>query len=242
MPDTGTRLGRLDELLGLLKLRDFATGTELAAELGVSLRTVRRDLEVLRARGVQLEADRGRGGGVRVSTAWSHGRIHLDAAEAMDLLLSLTIAEKIQSPLLLQNVQAIRRKVAASFAGPVAGRIKILRKRVLVGQNASPAVLSTFVLPDRLVVRALSTAFFEQRLVEIGYVDQHGRITTRTVEAQFLYFNMPVWYVLGWDRLREAPRMFRIDRIRTASAQPQGFRLRAAGPFLAEAEHTAQPL
>src|SRR5688500_8833194 len=112
MPNAASRLGRLDELLGLLKSRDFATGAELAEEVGVSIRTLRRALEVLRERGVPVEADRGRGGGVRVAGAWSAGRVHLNATEAMDLLLSLTVAEKIRSPLLLQNLQAIRRKLA----------------------------------------------------------------------------------------------------------------------------------
>ncbi len=73
MPDTISRLSCLDELLGLLRSRDFATGAELARELGVSMRTLRRDLEVLRQRGVPLEADRGRGGGVRVAGGWSAG-------------------------------------------------------------------------------------------------------------------------------------------------------------------------
>ncbi len=52
------------------------------------------------------------------------GPVHLSAAQAMDLLLSLTIAEKIQSPLLLQNLQSIRRKISASFAEPQASKIK----------------------------------------------------------------------------------------------------------------------
>lgn len=149
MNPTTSRLGRLDELLGLLKSRDFSTGAELAEELRVSIRTLRRDLEILRDRGVPIEADRGRGGGLRVTTAWSSGRVHLNAAEAMDLLLSLTIAEKIQSPLLLKNVQAIRRKIAASFAEPQASKIRVLRRRVFVGQNASAAVMSSlaFLIP-----------------------------------------------------------------------------------------------
>jgi predicted DNA-binding transcriptional regulator YafY len=242
MPDAMSRLGRLDELLGLLKSRDFATGAELAVELGVSIRTLRRDLEVLRERGVPVEADRGRGGGVRVAGAWSAGRVHLNATEAMDLLLSLTVAEKIQSPLLLQNLTAIRRKLAASFAEPQAGRIRTLRRRILIGQNASAAVLANIGTPDQRVLGLLTAAFFDQRCADIDYVDQQRSTTTRTIEAQFLYLNMPVWYVLAWDRLREAPRTFRIDRITRAQPREESFRLRPAAPFLASAEHDAQTL
>jgi predicted DNA-binding transcriptional regulator YafY len=242
MSPTKSRLGRLDELTGLLKSRDFATGTELADELCVSIRTLRRDLEVLRDRGVPIEADRGRGGGIRVAATWSSGRVHFNAAEAMDLLLSLTIAEKVRSPLLLQNVRSIRRKIAASFTDPLASKIRVLRRRVFVGQNASAAVLSSFGLPDPKVVAPLTAAFFDQRCADIEYVDQHGTATTRTVEAQFLYFNMPVWYVLAWDRLRQAPRSFRIDRITRARTLAESFRLRQPAPFLADAELDAQTL
>ena len=179
---------------------------------------------------------------MRVTASWSSGRVHLNAAEAMDLLLSLTIAEKIQSPLLLQNVQSIRRKIAGSFTEPQASKIRVLRRRVFVGQNASSAVLSSFGLPDPKVVAALTAAFFDQRYADIDYVDQHGITTTRTVEAQLLYFNMPVWYVLAWDQLRRAPRSFRIDRITRTRMVAGSFRLRQPGPFLADAEHDAKTL
>jgi predicted DNA-binding transcriptional regulator YafY len=242
MPDAASRLGRLDELLGLLRSRDFATGKELADELRISVRTLRRDLDVLRERGVPLEADRGRGGGIRVAGAWAAGRVHLSATEAMDLLLSLAIAEKIQSPLLLKSLEAIRRKVAGSFAEPHAARIKTLRRRILIGQNASAAVLSSVGTPETRVLASLSAAFLDQRCADIDYVDQEGTTTTRTIEAQFLYLNMPVWYVLAWDRLRQAPRTFRIDRITAVRPLEQSFRLRPAAPFLASAEHDAQSL
>jgi predicted DNA-binding transcriptional regulator YafY len=160
----------------------------------------------------------------------------------MDLLLSLTIAEKIQSPLLLGNMQAIRRKVTASFTEPHAGRIKALRRRILIGQNASPAVLSSMSTPDSRVLPLLTTAFFDQRCAEIDYVDQLGTTTTRTIEPQYLYLNMPVWYVLAWDGLLQAPRTFRIDRIAAARPLEMSFRLRPAAPFIASAEHDAQTL
>jgi predicted DNA-binding transcriptional regulator YafY len=225
-----------------LKSRDFATGADLAEELGVSMRTLRRDLGVLRERGVPLEADRGRGGGIRVAGGWSSGRVHLNPAEAMDLLLSLAVAEKIQPPLLLNNLHAVRRKIIASFAEPHATRIKTLRRRVLIGQNASAAVLSSVGVPDKRMLPSLSAAFFDQRTTEIDYVDQQGATTTRSIEPQFLYLNMPVWYVLAWDLLRQAPRTFRIDRIIGARPLEALFRLRPAGPFLASAEHDAQSL
>jgi predicted DNA-binding transcriptional regulator YafY len=74
------------------------------------------------------------------------------------------------------------------------------------------------------------------KCIAITYVDQHGAITLREIEPQFLYLGMPVWYLLAWDRMRNAIRYFRIDRIKSATPLDASFRLADPGPFLAEAE------
>ena len=53
-----SRLERLEELKGLLKAREHVTTADLAADLGVSLRTLRRDLDLLRDAGIPIESDR----------------------------------------------------------------------------------------------------------------------------------------------------------------------------------------
>ena len=59
-------MARLEELKGLLKGRDRSTGEALAAELGISRRTLHRDVAILRDNGLAIEAARGRGGGMRL--------------------------------------------------------------------------------------------------------------------------------------------------------------------------------
>src|SRR5450631_3706798 len=102
---------RLDQLLGLLASHQHSTGPALAAELGVSLRTLRRDMARLAARGVPIEAERGRGGGVRLPARVGLGRLQLDHREAVDLLLALAIGERIGSPLLLSSLKGLRQKI-----------------------------------------------------------------------------------------------------------------------------------
>lgn len=60
------RVSRLLTLVGLLKARGSMTAEELAGELGVSRRTVYRDVEVLAKAGVRLESAHGRAGGYRI--------------------------------------------------------------------------------------------------------------------------------------------------------------------------------
>ncbi|MGH6689853.1 MAG: helix-turn-helix transcriptional regulator, partial [Gammaproteobacteria bacterium] len=86
MRATASRLSRLEELKGLLKAREHSTAEALASELGVSRRTLQRDLAILRDSGLPIEAARGRGGGMRLHPNWALGRTHFSAAEAIDLL------------------------------------------------------------------------------------------------------------------------------------------------------------
>ena len=239
---TSSRLQRLEELKGLLKAREHVTAAELADELGVSLRTLNRDLAVLRDSGVPIESDRGRGGGLRLQRSWALGRLHLSPAEAIDLLLSIAIAERMNSPLLLQQLAPIKRKIVAAFSEAYQPKIRSLRKRILVGRPASEQVIASFSPPQRGALTGVAEAFFNMQCIAIGYVDQNGATTSREVEPQFLYLNVPVWYVLAWDRLRGAVRCFRIDRIKSVTPLETGFRLADPRPFLAEAEEGIEAL
>jgi predicted DNA-binding transcriptional regulator YafY len=205
---TSSQLRRLEELKALLKAREHATAADLSAELGVSLRTLNRDLAMLRDSGVPIESDRGRGGGLRLQRNWSLGRLHLSPEEAIDLLLSVAIAERMNSPLLLQQLAPIKRKIVAAFSEGYQGKIRSLRKRILVGAPASAQVLASFSPPARKPLAGIADAFFNMKCIGIDYVDQKGVVTSRNVEPQFLYLNVPVWYLLAWDRLRAAVRHF----------------------------------
>jgi len=102
--------------------------------------------------------------------------------------------------------------------------------------------MATFLPPGRGGLSAVADAFFNMRCIAIDYIDRKGVSTSREVEPQFLYFNIPVWYLLAWDRLRGAVRFFRIDRIKSAKLLEKGFRLADPKPFLAEAEEGIEVL
>ena len=238
----GSRVLRLDALKALLAERDYTTVTDLADELGVSTRTLHRDLALLREMGVPVEGDRGTGGGLRLEPGWSLGRVHLNESEALGLLLSLTIAEKVGSPLLLDDLRSITRKVGSAFAPAQTRRILALRRRILVGQTASTQVLAGYTPPRASVTKKLLEAFARQHTALVQYEDRHGVATQREIELHFLYYNLPVWYALAWDLLRDGIRSFRIDRIRDVVVLSTKFRLRPPEPFLAVGEATARTM
>src|SRR5919107_2224381 len=197
----GSRILRLDAVKALLAERDYTTVADLADDLGVSARTLHRDLAMLREMGVPVEGDRGTGGGLRLEPGWSLGRVHLNESEALGLLLSLTIAEKVGSPLLLDDLRSITRKVSTAFAPAQARRIRALRGRILVGQPASGPVVTGYTPPRTPVTRALLDSFLHQRVAAIRYEDQTATLTEREIETQYLFYNVTVWYALALDGL-----------------------------------------
>jgi predicted DNA-binding transcriptional regulator YafY len=103
-------------------------------------------------------------------------------------------------------------------------------------------MVASFLPPQPKALVGVAEAFFNMKCVAIDYVDQNGATTSRDVESLFLYLNVPVWYLLAWDRLREAVRYFRIDRIKSAPPLEAGFRSADPRPFLAEAEEGIEAL
>ena len=231
-----TRLDRLEQLKGLLRARDHSTVDDLAQELGVSRRTLHRDLTLLRDTGLPIEAERGRGGGMRIHPNWALGRIHFSWAEAIDLLLAIALAEQLNSPILLRQLPGVRRKIVAAFGASDQSKIRALRKRILIGPPASARVASTHRDVPQRQLAALADAFLNERRAIIEYTDVTGRTTSREIEPHFLYLSMPVWYLLSWDHMRGAIRHFRGDRIRSVIPTMSAFRVADPGPYVAEIE------
>ncbi len=226
-----TRLERLDRLESWLKSDDPLILRDAATELGVSLRTIHRDLELLRERGVPVESERGRGGGVRVSSGWGIGRITLSRHEALDLLVGLAIGEVTHGALQMGHADAVHRKLMGTFSHVEQRRIAAMRKRIRVGARASTAMFASLAEMPRQVGDEIKEAFALNRLLSVQYCDQQGRRTNRRIELHFLVLNPPVWYAVCWDHLRADMRAFRCDRIENATVTETAFTPRSWADF-----------
>src|SRR5918912_1521995 len=176
------RIDRLDLLTRVLRDRPGITVRELARELGVSARSVFRDIDHLRERGYPIEADRGRGGGVRLHASWGLGRVLLSSEEALCTLLSLAISEKLSFPMFSTEVSRARKKIVDAF--PTAERKKIapLRERIFIGRPASMSVRNSYTPPDAGIMRRLQVAFVREAIVTADYVKESGEASTRRIE------------------------------------------------------------
>ncbi len=178
------------------------------------------------------EADRGRGGGIRLQSRWGIGRLKLEYKEAIDLLISLAIAENMSSPLLLASLKPIRRKLIASFSPELRSRIDTLKSRIWIGETASVSVYGSFETINSEAISPINEAFLMNKCVWIDYIDQNDNISTRTIEPHYLFLSYPIWYIMAWDHLRNAVCTFRLDRIKSTKLSEESFALRHKQPFI----------
>lgn len=217
---------RLDRLVGLLRQDEIWTMKRLAAELEVSDRTLLRNINELRDQGIPIEAERGPGGGVSLNRRWGVDKLRLNHEEVISMLVSLAITETLQSPLLVEPVRSVRQKLSLGLPEHQRQVVNQLRKRILMGDPASGEVTQTYSQPSAGITKQVTTGFFELAILDIKYTAGTGAVTERRIEPQYLFFNWPVWYLLGWDHLREAPRVFRIDRMQKVTISGETFRPR----------------
>ncbi len=236
--NTQSHMDRLETLTAMLKSEGALTVQHLAESLEVSERTLFRDIAILRERGLPIDADKGRGGGIKLNRHWGVGRLSLEHQEIIDVLISVAIAESMGSSLFLGSLSSIRHKLMASFSAKQKEQIQSLRQRIHIGDIASPDVLASYntnvdSLSEsfRESIADLYSGFLEHKTVVITYVDAVGCHTKREIEPHFLYLSYPVWYVVAVDQLREDFRIFRCDRIASTFKTSMAFGLRPLDDF-----------
>ena len=224
--DFKNRIERRNRLIGMLRSEDHWKTSDLREHLNISQRTLMRDLAELKDAGYPIESDRGRGGGIRLNGRWGIDRLVLSHKEVVELILSLAIMESLNLPLLTGNIEAIRQKLFQTFPENQRGIVSNIRKRILISKHSRNAMASPLFESTQDLSENLSDSFFRQRCLEINYRSEADECTSRTIEAHYIMLSWPVWYIVAWDHLRAAPRIFRIDRIENAIVTKTDFKLR----------------
>lgn len=225
------RSERRNRLIGLLRSEEHWKTSDLREHLGISQRTLMRELAELRLAGYPIESDRGRGGGIRLNGRWGIERLNLNHQEVVELLLSLAIMESLQSPLLTGNLKAIKQKLFQAFPQKQRSAVSNIRKRIMIGDNAKANIVSRYTPPAQQISESLAESFLQQSLLEIEYHSETGERTLRVIEAQYILLNWPIWYIISWDHLRQSSRVFRIDRMKNARLVDGNFQLRPKHMF-----------
>jgi predicted DNA-binding transcriptional regulator YafY len=214
---------RRDQLLRLLRRRADWTVADLAGRLGVSRRTVLRDLGALRDAGFVIDTYSGPGGGVRLNPTSVMITSQLRASEVIALIMSVEIARAAGTVPFAAGAEHALEKIEQALPAARVAELRMLRERILVGDPAREAAPGDV---DPQLVEVFEIAFTTTRLLALTYRDRQGRSTNRHVEPHGLLVRRPLWYVIAWDTDRHAPRLLRADRITTPTVSDRTFRPR----------------
>jgi predicted DNA-binding transcriptional regulator YafY len=194
-------------LLGLLQARPVWSGSELAERLGVTTRSVRRDVDRLRALGYPVNATHGAGGGYQLGAGRALPPLLLDDEEAVAVAVSLRLA------------------AGGTVAGASEAALRALTKldQVLPGKLRSEiaAILGATEMigtpgteVDGEALLRLARCCRDRVRATFGYTAREGATSSRRVEPVRLVATGRRWYLMAWDVDREDWRTFRLDRIR----------------------------
>ena len=211
---------RVLTLLGLLQQRPVWTGPELADRLGVTPRTVRRDVERLRTLGYPVHASQGLGGGYQLGPGQDLPPLLLDDEEAIATAVSLLAGAG--GAVAGAADAALRALTKLDRVLPTRLRHEV---RALSGSVESFGAGRTPVDPE--VLMTLARACREQVEAGFDYPSEAGT-RRRRVEPYRLVTSGQRWYLLAYDLDRDDWRSFRVDRMTDVSARTWRFRPRAA--------------
>jgi predicted DNA-binding transcriptional regulator YafY len=219
------RAERLVALLFTLHRRRAATAGSLAAELGVTERTMRRDLAALREAGVPLWSEPGRHGGVRLMDGWRSRLDGLTSREAVALLA-------LDAPDALAGL-GLGTAVAAAHAKVSAGLPRELREQAQTVAARFHLDAPAWFRPtdEAAALPAVARAVWSQRRLEIRY-QRRDKTASRVLEPLGLVLKAGVWYLVarvtdGGEPLRtyRVSRILAVEELGTAFERPADFDL-----------------
>ncbi|OXM58294.1 DNA-binding transcriptional regulator [Amycolatopsis thailandensis] len=205
MLETSARLLRL---LSLLQTPRDWTGTELAERLEVSSRTVRNDVERLRALGYPVNATRGSVGGYRLGAGADLPPLLLDDEEAVAVAIGLRTAAGGT----IAGVEETSLRALAKLEQVLPSR---LRRRVNALQAYTIPVPRDDPGPrvDAKTLTVLTACCRDHEVLRFGYRSHDGSESVRKVEPYRLVNWGRRWYLVAWDLDRGDWRTYRVDRL-----------------------------
>ncbi|GAB3748120.1 helix-turn-helix transcriptional regulator [Nocardiopsis nanhaiensis] len=198
----GTMPQRLLRLLSLLQARREWSGGELTERLGVSARTLRRDVDRLRDLDYRVAGTPGAAGGYRLISGRDLPPLLLDDEEAVAIALALTTATGVEE-------SALRALAKLERVLPVRLRPRL----TAVGGSASVVPHPDTPGVDPLVLGVLAACSRDRAVTDFAYSDRSGNLSERRVEPHHLVSHGGRWYLLAHDTDRDAWRTFRVDRL-----------------------------
>ena len=207
------RADRLFQIVQALRGRRLTTAAMLAERLGVSERTIYRDIRDLSLSGVPVQGEAGIG--YRLDACFDVPPLMFSAQEVEALIAGIRLLQTWGGNALADAAGSAQEKLVAALSPE--RRLTAERTRIYApdfGKHCS--VRATFDL--------MHSALQQRRILHLVYSDEQERGTERDVQPLGLFFWGEVWLLAAWCERRNDYRSFRLDRCQRVSVLERTFR------------------
>ena len=197
---------RLLTILERLQSRKSVSGPELAAELEVDIRSIRRYVASLRDLGIPIDGEPGRAGTYRLRPGYRLPPVMFTNPEMIAVMLGLVAVRTLGLAEACGADDAIE-KIERVLPDSLRTQARAIQRALTFNVRSTKTRVADVVLAN------VSLASYQQRQLWMDYVAQNGEATQRVVDLFGVTFHGGSWYAVGFCHLRNDYRTFRLDRI-----------------------------
>jgi len=188
------QIRRLFEIVYILLGKKTVTAKELSERLGVSMRTIYRDVDMLSGAGIPIYMSKGKGGGISLLDNFVLNKSILSESEQTEILTALSA---------LQSVNYTESQNALSKLSAIFGK---------ASQNWIKVNFSQWHGFDRKF-ETIKEAILSKKVISFDYHGRGQEKTSRFAEPLQLRFNINAWYLYAFCQNRQDMRTFKISRM-----------------------------
>lgn len=212
-----SKLWRILKLFTLIEAKPGIKARELAERCEVSLRTVYRDINLMKLAGIPLYYD----GGYRISEDFFLPPLHLDLMETLSLLMGAELLASQKGTPIQRGIESAVQKIYAAL--PAGLREEARRESARFSPAWTPAVDYHRRLS---ILEVIEEGIEAGRSVFIDYLAMStGEKTERVVDPYGFLFRSNAWYLVGYCHLRGEIKIFKVDRIKAAHLTNERFQV-----------------
>ncbi len=202
------QIDRLIQIIFLLLSHKAMTAKQLAEELGVSTRTIYRDINILSVAGIPILSQKGYGGGLSLLEGFSLDKSYFTQAEQRNIVQALQILKSSNYP----DADKVLRKVAGLFSH----NLQSQWLDIDFSYWGSPE-------KERNNITALQRAIINKYVITFTYLNSELAVTQPIAEPLKLLFKSHAWYLIAYSQNKKDIRTYKISRIREIKITNQTF-------------------
>jgi len=186
---------RLFEIIYILLNKESVTAKELAAQFGVSTRTIYRDIDTLSLAGIPVYTEKGKGGGISLLPDFVLNKSILSEREQNEILTALHGLSNIKA----DKTTGVLNRLSTIFNKTAANWLEV---------DFSDWSYANDYFAD------FKVAILERRTATFDYYNTYGEKTFRRVEPMQLWFKSSAWYVKAFCLTKMDMRLYKLTRVK----------------------------